>query len=85
MVCAVNDLKSEVGGFRRLLVEHGIMHEDPPRRSNQQGAAGKENVRDPKSKNQSPAGFAGIAAKGKGKNNRSGPAPQYLPVCKELQ
>jgi hypothetical protein len=42
-------------------------------------------VRDPKSKNQRPVGFAGTAAKGKGKNNRSGPAPPYLPVCQELQ
>ena len=47
MLRAVNDLKSEVGGIRRLLAEHGITHEDPPRKSNQQGAAGKENVRDP--------------------------------------
>ncbi len=31
---AVNDLKSEVGGIRRLLAEHGIVHEDPPRKSN---------------------------------------------------
>jgi hypothetical protein len=29
---AVNGLKSEVGGFRRLLVEHGIMHEDRGRK-----------------------------------------------------
>ncbi len=47
------------------------MHEDPPRRSNQHGAAGKEIVRYPKSKNQRLVGFAGTAAKGKGKNNKS--------------
>ncbi len=68
---AVNDLKSRVGGFRRLLIEHGSMHEDPPRRSNQQGVAGKENVRDPKSKNQRWERSACTAAKGKGKNNKS--------------
>jgi hypothetical protein len=82
---AINDLKSEVGGIRRLLAEHGITHEDLPRKSNQQGAAGKENVRDPKSKNQKPGGFAGTAVKGKGKNNKSGHAPSYLPVRQELQ
>ncbi len=49
---AVNDLKSKVSGFSKLLVEHVILHEDPPFRSNQKGAAGKENLRDPKSKNQ---------------------------------
>ncbi len=64
----VNDLKSEVCGFRKLLIERDIMHADPPRRSNQQGAAGKENVRDPKSKNHRPDKFAGTAAKGKGIN-----------------
>jgi hypothetical protein len=50
---AVNDLKSEVGSLKRLLLvaEHGITQEEPPRKSNQQGAAGQENVRDPKSKN----------------------------------
>ncbi len=44
------------------------MHEDSPHRSNQQGAAGKEDVRDPKSKNQRSERFADTAAKGKGKN-----------------
>ncbi len=39
---AINDLKSEVGGIRRLLAKHGITHEDPPRKSNQQGSAGNE-------------------------------------------
>jgi hypothetical protein len=82
---AINDLQSEVGGIRRLLAEHGITHEDLPRKSNQQGAAGKENVRDPKSKNQKQGGFTGTAVKGKGKNNNSRPAPPYLPVRQELQ
>ena len=45
----------------------------------------KENVRDQKSKNQKPGGFAGTAVKGKGKNNKSGHAPPYLPVRQELQ
>ncbi len=49
---AVNDLKSEVCSFSELQIERGIMQKVPPRRSNQQGAAGKENVRDLKSKNQ---------------------------------
>ncbi len=64
-------------------VEHWIMHEDPPRRSNQQGADGKENVRDQKSKNQRLDKFAGTAAKGKGKA-KSCHTP-YLPVSQELQ
>ncbi len=34
VLCTVNDLKSEVGGFRKLLVEQGIMNEDPPRKCN---------------------------------------------------
>jgi hypothetical protein len=38
---AVNDLKSEIGGFRRLLVEHGIMHEGPPRRTNRRALLAK--------------------------------------------
>jgi hypothetical protein len=81
---AVNDLKSEVSCFSRLLIEHGIMHEDPPCRSKQQGAAGKENVMDPKPKNQRSERFAGTAAKGQGKNNKSGLASSYLSVGQEL-
>ncbi len=85
VLLALNDLKSEVDIFRKLLIERGIMHEDPPRRSNQQVAAGKENVRDPKSKNQRPDKFAGTAVKCKGKD-KSGHAPSYLPeLLQELQ
>ncbi len=51
VLCAVNDLKSEVGGFRKLPIERGVMHEDHPRRSKQKSAAGQENGRDPNSKN----------------------------------
>ncbi len=81
MLQAVNDLKSEVGCFSELLIERGIMHEDPPRRSTQQGAAGnlKEKVRDPTSKNQKSDKFAGTAAKSKGKD-KPGHAPLYLPI-----
>ena len=63
----MNDLKSEVGGFRKQLVEHGIMRYDPPRRPTQPSAAGKENVKDQRSKGQRPEKFAGAAGKGKGK------------------
>ena len=38
---AVNDLKSEVGGFRKLLVEHGIMRDGPPRTGTQTYSAGR--------------------------------------------
>jgi hypothetical protein len=71
---AVNDLKSEVSCFLKLLIERasGIMHEDIPRRPNQQGS--KANGRDTKSKNQRPDKFAGTAAEGKG-NDKSGHAP----------
>ena len=83
---AVNDLKSEVGGFRKLLVEHGIMHDDPPRRPTQPRAAGKENVKEQRSKGQRPEKFAGTAGKGKGKGkDKSGHAPSYLPLRQELQ
>ena len=63
------------------------MQEDPPLLSNQQGAAGKENVRDQKSKNQRSDKFACTAAKGKDKHNKSCHAPPYpsLPVRQELQ
>ncbi len=59
---------SKVGCFRKLLIKRGLMHQDPPRRSNQQGAASKENVRDLKSKYQRPDKLAGTAANCKGKD-----------------
>ncbi len=80
MLLAVNDLKPEVGCFLKLLIEREIMYEDhDPRRPDQQGAAGKENVGYLKSKNQMPDKFAGTAAKGKGKD-KSSHSPSYLPV-----
>ena len=82
----MNDLKGEVGGFRKLLVDHGIMRDDPPRRPTQPSAPGKENVKEQRSKGQRPEKFAGAAGKGKGKGKgKSGHAPTYLPVCQELQ
>ena len=75
---------SEVCGFSKLLIKRGVVYEDPPSKPNQQGAAGKENVRDQKSKNQRPDKFAGTAAKGKRKD-KSGHAPSYLPVRQDLQ
>ena len=77
---AVNDLKSEVGGFRKLLVEHGIMLDDPPRRPTQPRAAGKENVKEQRSKGQRPEKFAGAADKARARA-RTSPAthlPTYL-------
>ena len=73
---AVNDLKSEVGGFRKLLIETGIMLDDPPRRPAQPSPAGKENVKEQRSKVQRPEKFARAAGKGKGKGkDKSGHAP----------
>ena len=83
---AVNDLKSEVCGLRKLLVERGAMRDDPPRRPTQPSAAGKDNVKEQRSKGQRPEKFAGAAGKGKGKDKgKSGHAPSYLPVRQELQ
>ena len=83
---AVNDLKSEVGGFCKLLVEPGIMLDDPPLRPTQPRAAGKENVMGQRSKGQRPEKFAGAEGKGKGKGkDKSSHAPSYPPVRQELQ
>ena len=83
---AVNDLKSEVGGISKLLIERGIMQADPPRRPIQQGATGKENVKDQRSNIQRRDKFAGTAGKGKGKGkDKPDHAPSYLPDRQELQ
>ena len=80
---AVNDLKSEVGGFRKLLTYAGLAPAEPLPKPRQPCAAGKENARDSKLKNQRPEKFTSTAAKGKGRT-KSGPAPSYLPVRQEL-
>ena len=62
------------------------MLDDPPRRPTQPRAAGKENVKEQRSKGQRPEKFAGTAGKGKGKGkDKSGHAPSYLPLRQELQ
>ena len=72
---------SEVGGFHKLLIEHGIMRDDPPHRPTQQGAACKENVKDQRSKGQRPEKFAGAAGKDKGKGkDKSGQGATHLPI-----
>ena len=54
----------------------------------QQGAADKENARDPNLKNQRPEKFAGAKAKDKDRGEgkiKTGPAPLYLHGRQELQ
>ena len=68
------------------MVEDAFMKDDPPRRPTQPRAAGKENVKEQRSKGQRPEKFAGAAGKGKGKGkDKSGHAPSYLPIRQELQ
>ncbi len=64
---AINDLKSEVGGFKKLIIDAGLAPVEPLRRPRQPDAVGKENARDSKPRIERSKKFAGTAAKGKGK------------------
>jgi hypothetical protein len=84
VLLAINDLKSQVSCFKKLLTYAGLLHNEPLRRPRQPGTVGKENARDSKPKFQITEKFTGTATKGKGKA-KSGPAPSYLPVHQEIQ
>jgi len=46
---SLNDVKSEVGGFRKILLDNGLLTEDPaPSTKQRHAAAGKENAQEPK-------------------------------------
>ena len=75
----MNDLKSEVGGFRKFVIEHGVMRDDPPRRPTQPSAAGKENVKEQRSKGQRPEKFAAAQQARARARARTSPAP-HLPI-----
>ncbi len=81
-----NDVKSEVGGFRKLLREHGFTPEDPTpsTKQRQYAAAGKENGQEPKPRFQRQEKCAAAATKAKTKGKTSRQAQPFVPVKQDL-
>jgi hypothetical protein len=83
---SLNDVKSEVGGFRKLLLDNGLMPEDPTpsTKQRQNAAAGKENGQEPKPRAQRQEKCAAAATKAKNKDKTSKQAPPFVPVKQDL-
>ncbi len=83
---SLNDVKSEVGGFRKLLLDNGFMPEDPTpsTKQRQNAAAGKENGQEPKPRTQRQEECAAAATKAKNKDKTSKQAPPFVPVRQDV-
>jgi hypothetical protein len=83
---SLNDVKSEVGGFWKLLLDHGFMLEDPTpsTKQRQYAAAGKDYGQEPKPRFQRQEKCAAAATKAKTKDKTSRQAQQVVPVRQEL-
>ncbi len=76
---SLNDVKSEVETFRKLLLDYGLMPEDPTP-STKYAAAGKDNGQEPKPRFQRQLKCAAAATKGKPKDKTSRSAQPLVPV-----
>jgi hypothetical protein len=83
---SLNDVKSKVGGFQKLLLDHGFTPEDPTpsTKQRQYAAAGKENGQEPKPRFQRQEKCAAAATKAKIKHKTSRQAQPFVPVRQEL-
>jgi hypothetical protein len=82
---AINDFKSDLGGLRKSVNEHGVKIEALTQAK--QRNAGKENVKEQNSGDQKQGKFAGAAVKGKGKGKgkQTKVAPPYKPTIQEVR
>ncbi len=82
----LNDVKSKVGGFRKLLLDHRFTQEDPrpSTKQRQYAAVGKENGQEQKPRFQRQGKCATAATKGKPKEKTSRPAQSFVRVRQEL-
>jgi hypothetical protein len=82
---SLNDVKSVVGGFRKLLLDHGFTQEDPTpsTKQRQYAAAGKDNGQEPKPRFHRQEKCAAAATKAKTKDKTSSQAQPFVPVRQE--
>jgi hypothetical protein len=82
---SLNDVKSEVGGFRKILIDNGLLTEDSaPSTKQRHAAAGKENAQEPKPRAQRQEKCAAAATKVKSKDKTSKQAPPFVPVRQDV-
>jgi hypothetical protein len=83
---SLNEVKSEVGGFCKLLLDHRFTLEDPTpsTKQRQYATAGKENGQEPKPRFQRQEKCAAADTKAKTKDKTSRQAQPFVPVRQEL-